>query len=251
MTPRPGCRRRKAFRCAYVARQIAVKQRYGLWVTRRSMTPWRGCSPRCPGQAVAQWSGPIALGGGRETSVADTPASSPKIRSRPPIPSPRRPVPPTPGSAPVARPTPQAMALYWRGTDREYDWYQDRDHDGRRLRAVRELGGCDARACRRQGRRGRRCGRRRHDRQGREVSTTAPRSQTCADQRADAVGHQHGQHAAATLRRTARRTGAWPSRALTQPVSGQGDHHGREGHPHPSGRPGQQDRQQRQQRAHG
>ena len=32
-TPPPGCRPTRAFRCTYVARQVAVKLTYDLWVT--------------------------------------------------------------------------------------------------------------------------------------------------------------------------------------------------------------------------
>ena len=56
-TPPPGCRRARRFRCAYVARQIAVKHRYGLWVTsRRAGRHGAGAhrlpgAGRCPGPA--------------------------------------------------------------------------------------------------------------------------------------------------------------------------------------------------------
>jgi hypothetical protein len=36
----------KAFRCAYVARQVAVKQEYRLWVTAADRRRWCGCWPR-------------------------------------------------------------------------------------------------------------------------------------------------------------------------------------------------------------
>ena len=44
---------RKSFRCAYVARQIAVKARYGLWVTQAEHDAMARVLERCPGQRVA------------------------------------------------------------------------------------------------------------------------------------------------------------------------------------------------------
>jgi hypothetical protein len=43
---------RKAFRCAYVARQIAVKRDYGLWVTAAERDAMARVLSRCPGQEL-------------------------------------------------------------------------------------------------------------------------------------------------------------------------------------------------------
>jgi hypothetical protein len=43
---------RKAFRCEYVARQIGVKARYGLWVTRAEHDAMARVLSTCPGQRV-------------------------------------------------------------------------------------------------------------------------------------------------------------------------------------------------------
>ena len=43
----------KAFRCQYVARQIAVKRRYGAWVTRAERDAMRRVLGKCPGHAAA------------------------------------------------------------------------------------------------------------------------------------------------------------------------------------------------------
>jgi len=40
----------KAYRCAYVARQVAVKAEYGLWVTRAEHDAIAGILAGCPGQ---------------------------------------------------------------------------------------------------------------------------------------------------------------------------------------------------------
>jgi hypothetical protein len=43
---------RKSYRCAYAARQIAVKATYGLWVTRAERDAMARVLDRCPGQRV-------------------------------------------------------------------------------------------------------------------------------------------------------------------------------------------------------
>ena len=43
---------RKAFRCSYVARQIAVKARYGLWVTTAERAAMTRVLAGCPGQVL-------------------------------------------------------------------------------------------------------------------------------------------------------------------------------------------------------
>ena len=53
MTPRRGCPPRKAVRCAYVARQVAVKHRYGLSVTAAERDAMVRVLTTCPGQAAA------------------------------------------------------------------------------------------------------------------------------------------------------------------------------------------------------
>jgi hypothetical protein len=42
----------RSFRCAYVARQVAVKRRYGLWVTAAERDAVRRVLTRCPGQPL-------------------------------------------------------------------------------------------------------------------------------------------------------------------------------------------------------
>lgn len=42
----------KSFRCQYVARQIAVKQKYGLWLTRAEYDAMRNILRKCPNQLL-------------------------------------------------------------------------------------------------------------------------------------------------------------------------------------------------------
>ncbi|MCW2769035.1 MAG: hypothetical protein JWR27_468 [Aeromicrobium sp.] len=52
---------RKGFRCGYVARQIAVKKAYGLWVTPAERDAMARVLAKCPGQGLPR-SYPIELG---------------------------------------------------------------------------------------------------------------------------------------------------------------------------------------------
>ncbi len=54
----------KAYRCAYVARQIAVKAKYGLWVTAPEKTAMQGVLTTCPGQGLpdGQFAVPVPVG---------------------------------------------------------------------------------------------------------------------------------------------------------------------------------------------
>lgn len=61
----------KAFRCAYVARQIAVKRRYGLWVTRAERDAMAHVLARCPNQRLPEaGSAPAARGSAPATAPA-------------------------------------------------------------------------------------------------------------------------------------------------------------------------------------
>ena len=116
----------RGYRCAYVARQVAVKARYHLWVTAAERDAIRRVLATCPGQPLP--SAPaFRLGGGR----AETPTPAP-------APVPPAPLPPAPtaggGLDPRFGTCTEAKAHsygpYVSGRDPEYDWYQDRDHDG-------------------------------------------------------------------------------------------------------------------------
>lgn len=75
----------KSFRCTYVARQVAVKGKFGVWVTtaeRDAMTRVLGA---CPTMALP--------GSGSAPTVAATPPSSPRPAPAPVQPAPARPAP--------------------------------------------------------------------------------------------------------------------------------------------------------------
>ena len=130
----------RSFRCDYVARQIAVKARYDLWVTAAEKDAMGRVLATCPGQV-------LPAGG---TAVTDyqvdiTGTQSPAPASPEPVAEPAAPAP-----APAATPAPQAPAPagtdpqfsscvkakaagygpYVAGIDPEYAWYGDGDGDG-------------------------------------------------------------------------------------------------------------------------
>ncbi len=113
----------KTYRCAYVARQVAVKAKYHLWVTTAEHDAIERILTGCPTQKLPA-SKAIALGGG--TVVTPKPA--------PPKPTPKTTTPPKPSTDPRFGTCKAAIAAgygpYVRGKDPEYDWYRDADHDG-------------------------------------------------------------------------------------------------------------------------
>jgi uncharacterized protein DUF1524/excalibur calcium-binding domain-containing protein len=60
----------KSFRCRYVARQIAVKRRYGAWVTRAERDAMRRVLAKCPAT-------PLPAGGGVHVPTASPTPSAP------------------------------------------------------------------------------------------------------------------------------------------------------------------------------
>ncbi|KHL12867.1 UNVERIFIED_CONTAM: deoxyribonuclease [Mumia flava] len=114
----------KHFRCAYVARQVAVKARYDLWVTRAEHDAIERVLTACP-DTVVPTSEPVPLGGGRtgtpEPTSGPTPTRKPTRRGT--------------GSTDPRFDTCTAAidagyGPYVRGKDAEYGWYDDRDADG-------------------------------------------------------------------------------------------------------------------------
>ena len=72
---------RTSYRCAYVARQTAVKARYGLWVTAAERDAVRRVLATCPGQRLPSAAASVPLGGGRTAAAAPAPVPAPQPRS--------------------------------------------------------------------------------------------------------------------------------------------------------------------------
>lgn len=117
----------KAYRCAYVARQIAVKKKYQLWITGSERDAMIRVLRLCPDQK-------LPAPGPQPTIASNTggppPGSTPK-----PTPTPAQTKPSSSGSLdPRFGTCREAIAAgygdYVRGVDPEYYWYTDRDSDG-------------------------------------------------------------------------------------------------------------------------
>ncbi len=110
----------KAYRCAYVARQEAVKLKYGLWMTRAERDATARVLARCPRRplptAVA-----FRLGGGTVQVV-------PKNKPSPSTTTTSSRLNPRFGTCTEAKR--HGYGPYYAGADPEYSWYMDRDHDG-------------------------------------------------------------------------------------------------------------------------
>jgi hypothetical protein len=116
----------RAYRCAYVARQVAVKQRYRLWVTAAEREAISRVLRSCPGQALPV-ARPIPLGGGR---VEPAPAPAATARAPVALAAPSRQGATDPRFDTCRAAKAAGYGPYASGQDPEYEWYQDRDHDG-------------------------------------------------------------------------------------------------------------------------
>ncbi|QCU78553.1 DUF1524 domain-containing protein [Citricoccus sp. SGAir0253] len=142
-----------SFRCDYVARQVAVKARYALWVTAAEREAMAGVLAGCPGQSLPTGqtaSRPYEI----TTHATRSPTPAPAGSTTPSLPEPD-PAPTSAGStgpedAPAVPPSgtgedadatdprfgscTKAKAAgygpYVAGTDAEYAWYRDGDGDG-------------------------------------------------------------------------------------------------------------------------
>jgi hypothetical protein len=121
----------KSYRCRYVARQVAVKASYQLWVTAAERDAMVRVLQTCPDEPLPQ-AGGFRLGGGREEAApkpAPKPAPSPSKPATKPAP-----IVGSPKTDPRFGTCKEAKAAgygpYRSGVDPEYDWYRDRDKDG-------------------------------------------------------------------------------------------------------------------------
>lgn len=129
----------RSFRCDYVARQIAVKARYGLWVTGAEKNAMTQVLTTCPGQGWATdqaiATAPAVEDSPSQSPVPVTPASVGEPETvAPQVESPQVEVPPSAATDPQFSSCVKAKAAgygpYIAGTDPEYNWYRDGDSDG-------------------------------------------------------------------------------------------------------------------------
>jgi hypothetical protein len=115
---------RAAYRCDYVARQIAVKAKYGLWVKAAERDAMNRILDSCPGQPAPAY-GPVALpppGLGSAQHADPTPTPAPAGSGGAGGLDPRFPYCTDAKAA--------GYGPYTQGKDPEYDWYRDADSDG-------------------------------------------------------------------------------------------------------------------------
>jgi len=122
----------RAYRCAYVARQVAVKQRYGLWVTAAERDAVRRVLAGCPDERLPR-SASVPLGGGAEEAAPAHTTTAPTATAPAPVAGGGG---STGGKGTDPRfdtcraATAAGFGPYVSGKDPEYGWYQDRDGDG-------------------------------------------------------------------------------------------------------------------------
>ncbi|EWT04936.1 hypothetical protein N864_15890 [Intrasporangium chromatireducens Q5-1] len=120
----------KSYRCTYVARQVAVKAKYHLWVTAAERDAMVRVLTPCPTQPLPT-AGPVKLGGGREEAVGSTspqPAPKPSPRATAPAPVVGGQTDPRFATCKAAKAA--GYGPYRSGVDVEYGWYRDGDRDG-------------------------------------------------------------------------------------------------------------------------
>ena len=108
----------KSYRCRYVARQVAVKAKYRLWVTQAEREAMARVLLRCPDLTAPKGSAPtiapvrVPVSPAPKTSTAKAPGSATDRRY------------------PFCKDLPPGYGPYYRGSDPEYAWYRDADSDG-------------------------------------------------------------------------------------------------------------------------
>lgn len=113
----------KSFRCAYVARQVAVKQKYGLWVQPAEKDAIVRVLSACPSEPLPT----------DDTVLKNAPVSEPAPASVPVETAAPAPIPAANGNDPQFPSCKQAKGAgygpYSKG-EPEYEWYRDGDGDG-------------------------------------------------------------------------------------------------------------------------
>lgn len=93
----------RGFRCPYVARQVTIKAKYGLWATPAEAEAMKRVLTACPNEPLANGGAAVAVPAGPAAPAAPAPAPAPVA------PKPARPTPVPAGPAP-ARPAPAVSA---------------------------------------------------------------------------------------------------------------------------------------------
>ncbi len=121
----------KAFRCEYVARQVAVKTKYDVWVTTAELEAITRVFDACPDEPMPSFGSQPILA---ENTGGPAPTSTPKETAAP---APKKTVEPKAEPEadlderfPYCKDLPSGYGPYVKDADPEYEWYSDRDGDG-------------------------------------------------------------------------------------------------------------------------
>jgi hypothetical protein len=125
------------YRCAYVARQVAVKRAYGLWVTQAERDAMQRVLRTCPSQPLPteHTSRQYITGHARVRSVPEPTTTPTRTHQHEPAPAGGSDADPgSTGEDPRYSTCKEAiehgLGPYYRGRDVEYNWYRDADSDG-------------------------------------------------------------------------------------------------------------------------
>ena len=120
-------------RCAYAARQVAVKAKYELSVTPAERAALAGVLAQCPQEPLPRGGTPT-LAPNRQPAPPPTPSPTPPQVNGLLAPAPQGPQPADEGADPdygtCAEARRAGAGPYYRGPDPEYEWYRDTDDDG-------------------------------------------------------------------------------------------------------------------------
>ncbi len=124
-----------AYRCAYVARQIAVKAKYGLWVTPPEREAMARVLRDCPDEPAPIGDAPILAPINPpeprpSATLVDTHAQARPSETRVDAGAPAQPQTTAPNYGTCKAAKANGAGPYVRGKDPEYAYYQDRDGDG-------------------------------------------------------------------------------------------------------------------------
>jgi len=121
----------KKERCNYVARQVAVKQAYGLWVTAAEQAAMERVLRVCPNQQLP------TEASSHHRKAATVHVESPPEPTRKPAPEKTAEPAPAPNGGHLdprygtcKEAIEHGLGPYRRGVDPEYQWYRDADDDG-------------------------------------------------------------------------------------------------------------------------
>ncbi|NAZ86470.1 DUF1524 domain-containing protein [Kineococcus sp. T90] len=134
----------RSYRCTYVARQVAIKATWGLWVTAAERDAIAGVLASCPDQPVptslASTAGTTGPAGSAASVNGEGVAAPVPAPAAPAIPAPAEPAPAGPAPAVSTGTDPDfgtckaanaaGYGPYVQGQDPEYAFYRDGDHDG-------------------------------------------------------------------------------------------------------------------------